>query len=79
MKSKIQMLYDIEQLGYSISIEKKNNTCYVTFSGKHSLHDYKLPHTYGLDYTNQEIKKDCVNQLIEWAGLYYETKLTYKE
>ena len=73
-----KILYDIENLGYTISIKKIDETNNITFNGKYSKEHYILPRSYSTEYTNQEIKEDCVFDLMEWAGLHYESRLTYK-
>ena len=76
--NKQKILYDIENLGYTISIKKIDKINHITFNGQCSKEQYILPHSYSNEYTNQEIKEDCVFDLMEWAGLHYESRLTYK-
>ena len=76
--SKEQILQDITAFGYTINIELKDVTKYVTFNGRYTQEDYTLPKSYSEEYTDHEVKLDCVYDLMRWAGLHYETKLTYK-
>ena len=63
--------------GYTIVIELKDNSKYVTFKGKYSAESYTNPTCYSTKFTDHEIKLDCVYKLLQWTGLRVISTLDY--
>ena len=70
----LRMLYD---RGYTITIETKEDTKYITFLGKHSLHPHKLSRAYSTEFTDDEVRRDVVYELLKWTGLKVKLTLEY--
>lgn len=75
--TKEELLDLLYQRGYSIDIEVKNNSKYITFNGKHTKEPYKNTHIYSLEWTDEQIKRDVVYQLLRWTGLKIKYTLDY--
>lgn len=70
----LSMLY---ARGYEIRIDTKEDSKYVTFIGKYSLHPEKLEWCYSSDFTDSQIREDVVYELLKWTGLKVRFTLEY--
>lgn len=74
---KEELLSLLYERGYSIHIEIKNKSKFITFNGTHSKEPYINAHSYSLEWTNEEIKRDVVYSLLKWTGLKIKYTLDY--
>ena len=76
--SKDEMIYQMEKMGYTMTIEPAaDDSLSVTFNGKIAKYPYKLSKCYSTEYTDHEIKQDCVSDLMSWAGCHIVQKIEY--
>ena len=74
---KNQILLELNLLGYSIDINTVGESKHVMLHSTTAVEDYKLPRCYSLEYSNYEIKIDCIKDILNWSGLRVVEKLDY--
>lgn len=72
-----QAVLDAKEFGYDINIFHEGDTKFVEFNGKFTKEPYRLRHSYSDEISDQHIREDCAYRLMRWAGLVYETRMTY--
>lgn len=71
---KDEILNNLYNKGYKILIEVKDNSKFVTFTSHIALEPLICSHCYSMEWSNEEIKRDVVYDLLQWSGL--KIKLT---
>lgn len=63
------LLNALYERDYKIVIEVKNNSKFVKFTHSHAVKAYEEAHCYYKEWTDEEIRKDVVYDLLRWSGL----------
>lgn len=74
--SKEELLALLYQRGYKIVIDRTDSHSTVTLSGEFSK-PLTLAHSYSLEWTDNEIRRDTVYDLLNWTGLKVQYTLDY--
>ena len=70
---KEDLLNALYKRNYKIIIEVRDSSKFVSFNHPHALKPYEDTHCYSKEWTDEEIRKDVVYDLLKWSGL----KITY--
>lgn len=76
--SKDDLIAQARELGYTIKITHEDDHKNVQFVGSCSVEPPPITHCYSLEWTDHEIAKDVIHDLLRWAGLEIETRLTHR-
>ena len=71
-------IIDAKGIGYEIILNREGDSVRVAFSGKFTKNPYTLTKRYSADIPDDAIRQDCIYELFQWAGLYYESRLTVR-
>ena len=69
-----QLLYT---RGYRIIIDTVNDTKKVSFTHRYAMEPLKRTSSYSLEFTDEQIIRDCVLNLLRWTGLKVVYALEY--
>jgi len=61
------LYYRLQRSGYSITFIERGGSIRVIFRGRYS-EPYELPTSYSLDYDPEKRFRECVPELLRWAG-----------
>lgn len=73
-----EILSEAEAMGYSIDIETIEDTHHVTLNSTTAIEGYTLPTCWSTAFTPQEVRLECIFELMRWANLTVKQTLTYK-
>ena len=71
-----RILMELYNLGYTIAVKTTNDSKVVTLKSQTS-YSYTLPRSYSLEYTDDEVRLDCVPDILNWSGLKVQEILTH--
>lgn len=75
--SKQELLDLLYARGYTIDIITKDGSQFVHFNHQTALYVEVLPHSYDYTVIPEEIRLDCVHDLLKWSGLQVKYTLDY--
>lgn len=71
-----QLLYLLEERGYEIAIREDKDSKHVSFRSTTGYPWENCAH-YSTEFTNNEVRLDCVWKLLKWTGLRITYTLDY--
>lgn len=63
--------------GYTIDIITRKDSQFVHFNHQTALYVKVLPYSYDYTFTHEQIRLDCVYDLLKWTGLKVKYTLDY--
>ena len=73
-----QILSELRGRKYTINVETRGNTKYVSLNSSTAIEGYTLPRNYSLEFSDYEIQLDCVSEMLNWSGLRVIETLNYR-
>lgn len=75
--SKEDLLNRLYNMNYKVVINIKEGSKFVEFTNPLAIDSNKVSHCYSMEWTDEEIRRDVVYDLLKWSGLKITQTLDY--